>query len=194
MVRLLECPEIVAKFDITLMMGKGLQHHLKLMSILRESSRAYCDAQLSNQELVEEIKSADLIIGDALYPCSFLIADKFSLPHVTILMSALSTGTGNLPLNLASLPSYIPQMFSALSDSMSFTERAKNTLMWTMYRLTSRYMFLSIYQDLKEKHNITPDKTLQQTFNAVDIIIVQTNFAIDYPRPLLPSEYTFFWQ
>ena len=175
------------------MMGKGFLHYLKLMNILRESTRAYCDAQLSQQELVEEIKSADLIIGDALYPCSFLIADKFSLPHVTILMSALSTGTGNLPLNLESLPSYIPQMFSALSDSMSFTERARNTLMWFIYRLTSGYMLLSIYQDLKERHNITPDKTLQQTFDTVDIIIVQTNFAIDYPRPLLPSEYIYIF-
>lgn len=189
MVRLFKCPEFIAKANLTQMIGKGLQYRLKVLRILTGSFRAYCDAQLSNQELVEEIKSADLIVGDATYLCSFLIADKFSLPHVTILTSALSTATGTLPLNLASLPSYIPQGYSALTDSMSFTERAKNTLLWLVYRLTSEYMFHSFYQELKEKHNITPEKSLQQTFDSVDIIIVQTNFAIDYPRPLLPSEY-----
>ncbi|KAL9988788.1 hypothetical protein ACROYT_G003276 [Oculina patagonica] len=187
MFRLFKCPEFVANADLKQIMGTGLQHHLKLSRILTGSFRAYCDTQLSNQELMKEVESADLVIGDAMYLCSFLIADKFSLPHVTILTSALSTATGTLPLNLESLPSYIPQGFSAMADSMSFSERAKNTLIWLFNKIASEYVMLPLYQELKEKYNITPDKSLQQTFDAVDLIIVQTNFAIDYPRPLLPN-------
>lgn len=146
MVRLFKCPEFVANAYLKQMMGTGLQHHLKLSRILTGSFRAYCDAQLSNQELMKEVKSADLVIVDAMYFCSFLIADKFSLPHVTILTSALSTATGTLPLNMESLPSYFPQGFSAMTDSMSFSERAKNTLIWLFNKIASGYVMLPLYQ------------------------------------------------
>ncbi|KAJ7334574.1 hypothetical protein OS493_014898 [Desmophyllum pertusum] len=47
-------------------------------------------------------------------------------------------------------------------------------------------MLHEAYAGVKEKYNITPEKTLQQTFQKVDLILVQTD-PIDYPRPHLPN-------
>ena len=149
--------------------------------------RLYCDALLSDDENMNEAKSADLIIGDAMYLCSFLIADKLSLPHVTVLMSPLSTATTGLPYNLLELPSYIPQIFSGMTDNMTFLQRAKNSLLWLVNRLIFPNMLHDVYAGLKVKHNITPEKTLHQTFQRVDIVLFQSD-PIDYPRPLPPSK------
>ena len=82
--------------------------------------RDYCDAKLSNEAIVNETKSADLVIGDAMYLCSTLIADKFSLPHVTVIPSSLTTFTATFPYNIAENPSYIPQLLSRMTDNMNF--------------------------------------------------------------------------
>lgn len=173
-VRTFKCPEEIKKVDLTTIDGLAVVWH------------HYCDAILRHHENMNEAKSADLIIGDAMYLCSFLVADKFSLPHVAVLMSTLSTAN-NLPFNFADLPSYIPQLFSRMTDDMSFLQRAENSLRWLLGRMTFPIVLHGVYAGLKEKHNITPEKTLQQTFQRVDIILVQSD-PVDYPRPHLPSK------
>lgn len=174
-IRTFECSEEINKLvDPTAIAGlKVVWYH-------------YCDAMLGHHNNMNEAKTADLIIGDAMYLCSFLVADKFSLPHVTVLMSPLSTAL-RLPYNFADLPSYIPQMFSGLTDDMNFLQRAGNSLRWFLGRLSSPNALHSVYGGLKEKYNITPEKTLQQTFQKVDIVLVQSD-PLDYPRPHLPSK------
>jgi len=173
-IRTFECSEEINKLvDPTAIAGlKVVWYH-------------YCDAMLGHHNNMNEAKTADLIIGDAMYLCSFLVADKFSLPHVTVLMSPLSTAL-RLPYNFADLPSYIPQMFSGLTDDMNFLQRAGNSLRWLLGRLSSPNALHSVYGGLKEKYNITPEKTLQQTFQKVDIVLVQSD-PLDYPRPHLPN-------
>ena len=173
-IRTFKCSEEINKVDPTTINGLTVVWH------------HYCDAILGHPNIMNEAKSADLIIGDAMYLCSFLIADKFSLPHVTVLMSPLSTAL-ELPYNFASLPSYIPQMLSQLTDDMNFLQRAENSLRWLLGRLTLPNMLHGVYAGLKEKYNITPEKTLQETFQKVDMVLVQSN-PLDYPRPHLPSK------
>ena len=43
----------------------------------------YCDDLFSNTDVMEEISHADIIVGEFIYLCSTLIADKFSLPLVS---------------------------------------------------------------------------------------------------------------
>ncbi|KAJ7334575.1 hypothetical protein OS493_014899 [Desmophyllum pertusum] len=100
-VRTFKCHEELKKFELA----------VPNVTQLKIVFQHYCDAILGNHENMNEVKSADLVIGDGMYLCSFLIADKFSLPHVTVLMSPLSTATASLPYNFAELPSYIPQFF-----------------------------------------------------------------------------------
>ena len=174
-VRLFECPEEVRRHGITSTISHVLQ-----------GWHDYCDTKLSDHSIMNDIKSADLVIGDGLYLCSSLIADKFSLPHVTVLMFSMGSATAILPYNFAELPSYIPQMMSELTDNMNFWQRAKNSFMWLINRVSFSYMVTKVYAELKEKHNITPAKSLEQTFQKVDLILVQTE-VYEYPRPLTAS-------
>ena len=175
-VRTYKCPDELAKLD-----------PVHKIDDLMLSYFYCCDAVLGNPESINEIKSSDAVIGDAMYLCSSLIADKFSLPHVTVVMGPLSVITTILPYGFADLPSYIPQVFSGMTDRMDFLQRAENTLRWFLDSTTFPYKISKVYATLKEKHNITPEKTLQQTFQKVDLVLVQTE-AFDYPRPYLPSK------
>ena len=181
-VRTFKCPEELKKFELA----------VPDVTQLKIVFQHYCDAILGNHENMNEVKSADLVIGDGMFLCSFLIADKFSLPHVTVLMSPLSTATASLPYNFAELPSYIPQFLSGMTDDMHFLQRAKNTLRWLYNRIVFPVMLHESYAGVKDKYNITPEKTLHQTFQKVDLILVQTD-PIDYPRPHLPSKRIFFY-
>ncbi|KAL9988923.1 hypothetical protein ACROYT_G003418 [Oculina patagonica] len=146
----------------------------------------YCDDVLGNNEVMEAVKRTDLVIGDSLYMCGSLIADKFSLPYVTVFTNSLSAPTAHafsLPLS----PAYVPQFKSALGDNMNFAERIQNVYHWISVYLAFFVGMAPPFQVLKDKHNITPNRNLYETFNRVDLIIAQMGFFLDYPRPLLPN-------
>ena len=175
-VQMFRCPEEVKTYGISASL-----HHLV------QGWYEYCDMKLSDQAIMKEAMSGDLVIGDGIYLCSSLIADKFALPHVMVLMFSMSSATATLPYDFAELPSYIPQMMSEMTDDMNFLQRAKNTFLWLVNRISFSRIVTNVYSDLKEKHNITPEKSLEQTWQKVDLVLVETE-AYDYPRPLLPSK------
>lgn len=146
----------------------------------------YCDEMLSSTELIKEIRDADLIVGELLYLCASLVADELSLPLVIIGASSLSTPTG-IALGLPFTPSYVPQWDMQLPREWSLLDRARNLLQWMkLYDLYSSTL-CSIYGKIKAKHNITPDKSIQETLGRVDLIIGQMPFGLEHPRPLNPN-------
>ena len=148
----------------------------------------YCDEMLSNLELMKEVGRADLIIGELLYLCSSLVVAKFSLPHVVISAATLSTPTA-FALGLPFSPSYVPQWGIQLPDEWSIFDRAKNLWHWmSLYVLFARH-FCSLFDKVKTKHGITPDRSIQETLGRVDMIIGQMHFGLEHPRPLYPSKY-----
>ncbi|PFX22678.1 2-hydroxyacylsphingosine 1-beta-galactosyltransferase [Stylophora pistillata] len=172
-VRTFKCSDDFTKLDPT-----KIDHLVKCWSYS-------CDAILSNPDVMKQVKSSDAVIGDAAFQCSYLVADKFSLPHVTVLMSPLSTGSV-FPLNFAQLPSYIPHFTSGFTDHMNFLQRVKNTLLYLSHKLMVPSLRDNVYGPLKKKYNITPEKTLHETYQKVDLILVQSD-PLDYPRFHLPN-------
>ena len=45
----------------------------------------------------------------------------------------------------------------------------------------------NVYGPLKKKYNITPEKSLRETYQKIDLVLVQSD-PLDYPRFHLPSE------
>ena len=147
----------------------------------------YCDDVLGNNEVMKSVKRADLLVGDALYMCGSLIADKFSLPHVTVSTNSLSAPTAHgfsLPMN----PSYVPQFKSALGNNLNFVERIQNVYHWIAIYLAFHFGMVPPYRELKDKYQIAPNKDVYETLGRVDLIIGQVGFFLDYPRPILPSK------
>ena len=148
----------------------------------------YCDELLSNVEVMKEVSRADLIVGELLYLCSSLIADKLSLPHVILSASTLSTPTA-FAFRLPFWPSYVPQWNVDLSDEWSILDRVRNLLQWMLNYMSYAQDLCTLYGNIKLKHNITPDKSIQETLGRVDLIIAQMHFGLEHPRPLYPSKY-----
>ena len=150
---------------------------------------AIINHMLSTTELMKEILGADLIVGELLYLCASLVADELSLPYVVMSDAALSSPAMAITLGLPSSPSYVPQFDIRLSDEWSFLDRTKNLLQWmSMSDLYSRYL-CPLYGKIKAKHNITPDKSIQETLGRADLIIGQMPFGLEHPRPIYPSKY-----
>lgn len=167
--------------------GAGLY---ALMSHLATVQAFYCDDILGNNDVMKAVKHADLVVGDSLDMCGSLIADRFSLPYVTVFTNSLSTPTAHafaLPLS----PAYVPQFQSfqsTLTDKLNFVERIQNVYQWIVVYLTFHIGMAPPFKELKNRYNITPDRSLYETLVKVDLIIAQMGFFLEYPRPLLPSK------
>ncbi|KAJ7334418.1 hypothetical protein OS493_014732 [Desmophyllum pertusum] len=143
----------------------------------------YCDEMFSNAELMEETKHADLVVGELFYLCGSLVADKLSLPLV-IITKSLSSPT-SIALGLPSPPSYVPQW--NVPDELNFANRVQNVLNRMLLYVFYLYDVCPMYAEIKAKHNITPNKTIQETLGRADLIIGQVDFMLAPPRPLLPN-------
>ena len=169
-------------------LGKPGKKAVNEMSTLASLQNLYCNDALSNAEVMNAAKNADLIVGDSLDMCGSLIAARFSLPFVTVFTNSLSASTAHaygLPL----APSYIPQFKSGLSyDQLNFVGRIRNVYQWIL----SYFMFYKVmsppFQDLKDRYKIAPNKDLHEILNRVDLIIGQMGFFLDFARPVLPSK------
>ncbi|XP_020612276.1 UDP-glucuronosyltransferase 2B33-like [Orbicella faveolata] len=157
-----------------------------LLRILPKIQSVYCDEMLNDSELIREISHADAVVGELIYLCSSLVADKLSLPHVLISASTLSSPTA-VALGLPSPPSYVPQWGTSLTHELKFVDRMKNVLQWMLTYYFYIYDFCPLFNEVKTRHNITPDKPIQETLGRVDMIIGQMDFTLEYPRPLLPN-------
>ena len=163
---------------------------LALLQEVLQLQSQYCDSLLNNKDMMEEVKTADVIIGDSLYMCSALVAAKFSLPHVTLVMSNLGTPT-LVAYGVHNPPSYVPHpLFSGLAgDQFSFLQRVLNTVSWITHPMMFHFLICPPYEEIRVKHNIAPNKSIRETLGRVDLIIGQVDFPIEVPRPLLPSKY-----
>jgi len=172
--------------------GRPTSHFFKTTSDLEQLrflfmyQTLYCDDLLGHTEVMEEIKHADLVVGEMLYLCSALVADKFDLPHVIISASTLSTPTG-LPFGIPSPPSYVPQWGASLTPELRFVDRVKNLIKWILSYGFYLYDLCPMFNGLKVKHGITPSKNIHETLGRVDLILGQMDFVLEDPRPLLPN-------
>ena len=147
----------------------------------------YCDDMLSDKELLEEIRLADVVVGELIYLCSSLVADELSLPLVLLSAPTLTIPT-TIALGLPSPPSYVRQHGVRLTHELTFVDRVKNVFQWLSMNAFYVFDLCPTFNELKKRHNITPNKSVQETLGRVDMIISQVAFTLEQPRPLLPSK------
>ena len=167
---------------------KGFQVRLEMMFKLADVQNRYCSVLLDNKHLMAELKDADVIIGDSVYPCASMIAAKYSIPHVAILMSVLATPTFHA-YGIPSPPAYAVQVLPGIPGRLNFLQRVQNVFGWMATYLVFHLFFCTPYEGIKVKYNIVPHQSVQETIGTVDLIIAQVEFPLETPRPLLPSEY-----
>ena len=106
----------------------------KLFTAFFDTAITMCKDAVSNKKLMTKLEESrfDILIADAVGPCGELLAELLKIPfvysHYTSPGHIIEKNSGRLPFP----PSYVPVMFSELSDHMTFMERIKNML-YTLY-------------------------------------------------------------
>ncbi|XP_037385301.1 UDP-glucuronosyltransferase 2B31-like isoform X1 [Talpa occidentalis] len=127
----------------------------------------------------------DLLLADAMAFGGDLLAEMLKIPFVHIIRfmpgDLFSRYGGQLPLP----PSYVPAVFSKLSDQMTFMERVENMI----YVLYFDFQFERVTEKWTQFYSevLGRPTTIYEIIGKAEIWLVRNYWDFEYPRPLLPN-------
>ena len=146
-----------------------------------------CECLLNSSDILQELKSFDLIVFDASAPCGVLVSQLLDIPSVMI----NAMGPSNYPLSLyhmVPMPvSYVPMQESGFTSKMTFLQRVVNLGIYCVSRVLLDLFFARSFDVLKAKFNIKPERSFEEGFGDVELVIFSADFALEYPQPRLPG-------
>lgn len=148
--------------------------------------QAACSSLLYEKELMKFLEESkfDAVFTDPLTPCGQIVALHLSIPSVFFLRGvpcSIDTYAAQSPSPL----SYVPRWFSFSTDHMTFPQRVKNVLIGISEYFTCSIIF-SQFERLASDFLQKP-MTLTQLLSHGSIWLKRTDFAFDYPTPVMPS-------
>ncbi|XP_077978856.1 UDP-glucuronosyltransferase 2C1-like [Glandiceps talaboti] len=148
-----------------------------------------CDQILGDRELLGRLQKADfdLVVANVFVICPILLVQQLSLPFVLVGNNRISPMMDGDMYNIPSNPAYVPSMGTGLTSQMSFLQRLKNVANYGSSYVLYNFYMLPHYRNLQHKYNIRPELTLHKMAEAAELFIYNTDFAFDYPRPLMPN-------
>ena len=94
-----------------------------------------CECLLNSSDILQELKSFDVIVFDSSAPCGVLVSQLLDIP--TVLINVM--GPPNYPLSLyhmAPMPvSYVPMQESGFTSRMTFLQRDANLGIYCVTRI-----------------------------------------------------------
>ncbi|NWH79369.1 UD11 glucuronosyltransferase, partial [Piaya cayana] len=155
----------------------------KTLSDLAVSGCAYL---LYNEELVRYLEESkfDALFTDPVLPCGQILAEHLSLPSVFYFRGtpcALDFEATQCP----NPPSYVPRVFSDLTDHMNFVQRVKNLVLDIPNYFFCDFVFQSHAKLASEF--LHREVTVLDLFRQASIWLMRFDFVFDYPRPLMPN-------
>lgn len=159
---------------------------LKTIFKMTELRRIDCEHLLNNTELLQSLRNFDLVVYEGAALCSVLVADLLDIPRVLIF--PVSPNVPTSPFLQIPLPvSYVPIHMTSFTSKMSFTQRLMNSGVYIFSLFATHFMFATSMSSLKEKYNITPEISYQEAMANYELLIIEADFALEYPQPLLPG-------
>ncbi|XP_049979040.1 UDP-glucuronosyltransferase 1A7-like [Alexandromys fortis] len=147
---------------------------------------SHCRSLFNDKKLVEYLKqsSFDAVFLDPFEICGLTVAKYLSVPSLLFTRyfycHYLEEGT-QCPSPL----SYVPRLFSKLSDTMTFKERLSNFAFYMEERAFCHHLFKSA-TDIASEVLQTP-VTLEDLFSQASIWLLRTDFVLDFPKPVMPN-------
>ncbi|XP_011782470.1 PREDICTED: UDP-glucuronosyltransferase 2A1 isoform X1 [Colobus angolensis palliatus] len=146
-----------------------------------------CDGVLNNPKLMARLQKGDfdVLVADPVTICGDLIALKLGIPFVyTLRFSPASTverHCGKIPAPV----SYVPAALSELTDQMTFGERIKNIISYSL----QDYIFQSYWGEWNSYYSkiLGRPTTLCETMGKAEIWLIRTYWDFEFPRPYLPN-------
>ena len=182
--------EIIAGITDAALHGEYLTYMIKLLGtsdfMLRHVDE--CAKLLGDRQLMAAFRDSNvsLAVVDSSFLCpigQYLKQDQ-GVPYVAL--SALSTRQSAVLLFNRSPynPSYMPEFTSGSSDRLqSFSDRLYNSIFATFLSGLT-LSFANPFEDIKKQHGISH---MSSEHTDAELWLVNTHFAFDFPRPLLPN-------
>ncbi|NXY49369.1 UD11 glucuronosyltransferase, partial [Ceuthmochares aereus] len=169
--------------------GSFLERFIKIyqrLKIISANALSTCTHLLYNKELIRYLEESkfDAIFTDPILPCGLILAEHLSLPSVFFLR-AMPCGLDFEATQCPNPPSYVPRMFTGLTDRMNFLQRIKN-LICDIPNYFLCIFFFQPYAKLASEF-LQRDVTVLDLFCQASIWLIRLDFVLDYPRPLMPN-------
>uniref|UniRef100_A0A3B3DPW2 UDP-glucuronosyltransferase n=1 Tax=Oryzias melastigma TaxID=30732 RepID=A0A3B3DPW2_ORYME len=123
----------------------------------------------------------DAVLTDPMVPTGALIARKLGPQFAKGIPCSLDIQSAGCP----SPPSFVPRLFTGLTDKMNFKERVINTLVALIEPLFCRLLYWRFnniaHQFLKEEVSVG------EVLSDSDIWLLRIDFTLEFPRPLMPN-------
>ena len=146
----------------------------------------FCE-RIVGTDVVHRLKAEqyDLIITDAMSDCGKIMIDYLHIP------SMIYSNWGFLidPFHFyPALPSFVCTAASTVcsSDTMTFQERLANLFQMVVFSYYTIPKVVGIYDKFKVKHGMNSSLSLIDSTSRYSAVIVNGDFVLDYPRPLMP--------
>ncbi|XP_056134137.1 UDP-glucuronosyltransferase 2A2-like [Lampris incognitus] len=154
-----------------------------------EMHRKVCQTvshMFESKELMRSLRDAkyDVILTDPANGGGVMLAHYLGLPLV---FNARWTIHGEAHFAIAPSPlSYVPFPVAELTDQMTFSERLKNVIVYSMrmhlYRQTVGHHYSALCS-----HYFGPDVNYFSLFQAADLWLMRVDFVFEFPRPTMPN-------
>ncbi|KAM6260715.1 LOW QUALITY PROTEIN: UDP-glucuronosyltransferase 1A6-like [Spheniscus humboldti] len=145
-----------------------------------------CAHLLYNKELVRYLEESkfDAVFTDPVIPCGQILAEHLSVPSVFFLRG-MPCGLDFEATQCPHPPSYVPRIFTDHTDHMNFLQRVKNLILDIPNYFLCDFFFQP-YAKLASEF-LQRDVTVPDLLRQASIWLMRLDFALDYPRPLMPN-------
>nr|XP_040057377.1 UDP-glucuronosyltransferase 2A1-like isoform X1 [Gasterosteus aculeatus aculeatus] len=139
-----------------------------------------------NKELMKSFRDSkfDAVLTDPANGGGVMLAHYLGLP---LMFNARWTVHGEAHFAIAPSPlSYVPLPPSELTDQMTFFERVKNVVFYTMRMHLYKQIVAPHYSALSRRY-FGPDADYFSLFQAADLWLMRVDFVFEFPRPTMPN-------
>ncbi|XP_067261322.1 UDP-glucuronosyltransferase 2C1-like isoform X1 [Chanodichthys erythropterus] len=144
------------------------------------------NSMMEDQQLMQSFRDAkyDLLLTDPLLFGGVILGHYLKLPIVYNVRWTMYS-EGHFAIAPSPL-SYIPFPMVELSDRMSFFQRVKNVVIYTVAEAQGAFMFAPHYNALCERF-IGPGTSYFTLVQSADLLLHRVDFTFEFPRPTMPN-------
>ncbi|NXQ98788.1 UD11 glucuronosyltransferase, partial [Sagittarius serpentarius] len=169
--------------------GSFLERIVKTYEGVKNTSAMFlstCTHLLYNKELVRYLEESmfDAVFTDPILPCGQILAEHLSVPSV-FLLQQIPCGLEFEATQCPNPPSYVPRLFTDLTDRMNFLQRVKNLI----FDISNYFLCDFVFQPYAKLASefLQRDVTVSDLLRKASIWLLKLDFVLHYPRPLMPN-------
>lgn len=132
---------------------------------MKNITKIICDGVVKNEALMERLRAStfDVLLADPLSPSGELVAEKLGIPFVYTFRFSMGNTVERLCGTLPAPPAYVPTTLTSLTDRMTFWQRLKNILSYTLQDFIFHYVLWAswdqYYSEVLGKAALFPEIT-----------------------------------